>query len=285
MLYDEQQAILDYAHLCNGKREGSRISLLFNSHRLDTECLGSKASLYASLQDRSFCSGLSRALLFIDSTVPTSSAFYHAIRLGVNGISIPHEFRPNTARDIYTRAIPSTGTQLRILDPCAGWGGRMIGAASVGAHYEAYEPSSLTYRGLQSLGVWLQKFKTGFTFRVHHLPFEDSRPTSQSFDVALTSPPYYDTERYSDESTNSLNRYASFGEWCDGFYHPMIRGVLRALRPGADFILNIGDRKYPLSKELLRKQYAVQQSFNHFGLNAGFGRKADDGEKFYTLRA
>ena len=73
----------------------------------------------------------------------------------------------------------------------------------------------------------------------------------ESFDFAITSPPYYDTEHYSEENTNSLNRYKDFDEWCKCFYIPLIRKTMFGLKDGSVFILNIGSRKYPLNQVLL----------------------------------
>ena len=38
-----------------------------------------------------------------------------------------------------------------VLDPCAGWGGRMLGAVSYGANYIAFEPNTTTYSNLQKI--------------------------------------------------------------------------------------------------------------------------------------
>ena len=139
---------------------------------------------------------------------------------------------------------------LKILDPCAGWGGRMIGAASIpNTYYEACEPSTKTYDGLLKLGAWLKQLQPSFDFCVHKIPYEDFE-TNKKFDVALTSPPYYNTEHYSDEETNSLNRYKTFNSWVDGFYKTLILKTVDRLNDSGVFILNVGDRKYPLSDRL-----------------------------------
>ena len=83
------------------------------------------------------------------------------------------------------------------------------------------------------------------------MPYEDFQ-TDEKFDIALTSPPYYDTEKYSEEMTNSLNRYSTFDTWIDGFYRPLILDTINRLKDNASFILNVGDRKYPLSDTLFK---------------------------------
>jgi DNA modification methylase len=52
----------------------------------------------------------------------------------------------------------------------------------------------------------------------------------KSYDLMLTSPPYFDLEVYSHEETQSIKKYPTWAEWCDGFLEPVIREVLRCLK-------------------------------------------------------
>lgn len=126
----------------------------------------------------------------------------------------------------------------------------MIGAASLtNVSYTAFDPSTKTYKGLCQLGQWLSVLSPSFEYNITCLPFEDS-VLSDTFDIAFTSPPYYNAEHYSDEITNSLNRYDTFDKWVDGFYTTLILKTVDCLSEKGVFILNIGDRKYPLSERL-----------------------------------
>ena len=254
MLTNRFDATIAFARLCQGEQDGQKISLCFNPHRLDTSANGGK-TIFNSLKDEGFLSGLARAVLFKEGRV--NELLYQVIQLGINGVQYVNEFPPHVAVDLYKRfALPSGG--IRILDPCAGWGGRMIAAAAIGARYVGFEPCTDTWLGLLDLGTWLEQFQTGFTFSVFKMPFEDAQLPPGTFDIALTSPPYYDTERYSDEPTQSCNRYRTFDAWVSGFYRPLIYKAIEALKPGAVLILNVGDRRYPLATEL-RKEWGGQQ--------------------------
>jgi hypothetical protein len=163
----------------------------------------------------------------------------------------------------------------------------MIGAASVGAHYHGFEPSKRSYEGLLELGDWLRQFKTGFTFRVENIPFEDttlSSKLSAKYDLALTSPPYFDTEHYSNEPTQARLRYPSIEKFYKGFYIPMIRKATDM--SNGRFVLNIGDRRYPLTQTA--KQQAPELSFERlmkYQLAQGGGIRAADkvGETFWLV--
>ena len=77
------------------------------------------------------------------------------------------------------------------------------------------------------------------------LPIEDADPGEfeSVADIAFPSPPYFCREVYSDEETQSCNRYRTARDWCNGFLVPMMRFQFRAVKPGRNAIVNIADVK------------------------------------------
>ncbi len=285
--------IMEYALLLEGGDTCQRTSLLFNPHRLDIKTVKSKASVYAALkQVDSYASGLARAALFVSGGVAKTSvaceAMYTSIGIGVNGIQYVNEFPPAAMRDICLQH--RLGPDSRVLDPCAGWGGRMIGASAVVNEYRAFEPSTRTHAGLLRLRDFIASFRPSFKAKISMEPFEEGCRALREgyYDLAMTSPPYYDTERYADgEKTQSCNKFKSFEKWVDGFYVPLIRGTMRALKPGAPFIINIGSRMYPLN-DVLRQKFGAQLKITRAkgrlsGAEGSLGKKGE-GETFYELR-
>ena len=247
LFINKTKAVEEFFKLCNGVSAGKTISLMFNPHRLATDTEKDDLSIYESLQDDNKLSGLARLYLY-NLEHGINDAFYQTVQRGYQNIQYVNEFPPIVAQTIcktYGRS-----KQLNVLDPCAGWGGRMIGCASIpNTTYTAFEPSTKTYEGLCKLGEWLKSLQPTFEYHVYHLPYED-KEIDGHFDIALTSPPYYDTEHYSDEPTNSLNRYDSFDSWVEGFYKPLILTTLDLLKTDGVFVLNVGSRKYPLESKL-----------------------------------
>jgi DNA polymerase I-like protein with 3'-5' exonuclease and polymerase domains len=278
-------AMLEYASLCVGERTGQRISLLFNPHRLDTGTKRFPISLYKALQDPRFVNGLARVILWRKKKEPLASLFYNAIGTGTQGTSYVQEFPPHVARDLALDYGLSKSS--RILDPCAGWGGRMLGFSAVVNSYTACEPSSRTYAGLVKLLAFIKSFRGEFEATLYESPFEDVDLPSEQFDFAFTSPPYYDTEFYAPgESTNSFNRYASFDDWCLGFYAPLIHRTMAALKPEAAFVINIGSRLYPMNDKLMSISeglYKVERQKDRLSTSNGLGKKGE-GETFYEVR-
>ena len=285
MITNRYKEILEYIDLCNGLNTCQKTSLLFNPHRLETRSHSSKCSVYSALSHEKikYSRGLARTML--SKRNRWTEVLYQSIAWSIEGVQYIGEFPPHKARDIAKHY--KVNSKSSVLDPCAGWGGRMIGVSVVCDNYTAFEPSSLTFAGLKKLEAYLQSFSVDFSADLHMVPFENARLVKESFDFALTSPPYYNTELYSDEISNSLNRYKDFDEWCSGFYIPMIKKTMRYLKDGSVFILNIGSRKYPLNDVLFdvfsdRFQIRKQTKFT-LGGKGGLGKKGE-GETFYEIR-
>ena len=277
LFINEFQATIDYYKLSNDKKTGQLISLLFNYHRLDTKAQSNDKTIYSELKSKSYMIGIARSYFLKDENI------YHTFCWGINGIPLIAEFPPYIMRD-YCKQY-NLNKNSKILDPCAGWGGRMIGASVVCDNYTCFDPSTKTYNGLIKLYKWLKGFNNNFNANINKLPFEDSKLEKESFDFALTSPPYYNTEKYSDEETNSLNRYKTFDDWSNEFYIPLIKKTMRALKHNCTFVLNIGSRKYPLNQILLDNFSSIYEisklggALNRNGLN-----KKGEGETFYAIK-
>jgi len=272
LLYSKYEAIIDFSKLCNGINTGEKISMLFNPHRYNTPTKKSISIIDAMNHKPHYLSGLARATLWKEGVV--KELLYQTLQLGINGVQYVNEFPPYIARNYYIKY-----NAKYILDPCAGWGGRMIGSASMGSFYHGFEPSTKTYKGLLELGAFLKKFKTGFDFKIENIPFEDAKLT-EKYDFALTSPPYYDTEIYTNEITNSCNRYKTFEDWVNQFYIPMIQKVMKHTNK---FVLNIGSRTYDLKGILLNTYPTAIELSSSLSGKGGLGKQYNGKESFFLI--
>jgi len=78
-----------------------------------------------------------------------------------------------------------------VVDPCAGWGGRMLGALSCGRSYTGFEPWDESYQGLCAI----RDYVSGDNCSVIHGDFDPLLAPVES-DLVFTSPPYVDLEIY-----------------------------------------------------------------------------------------
>ena len=142
----------------------------------------------------------------------------------------PSVFRPTVARFIYeTFCKPGD----RVWDPCAGYGGRLMGAAAAGVHYVGTDVEPETVEGNLRLAEALE-----YDCEVHTVPAQEFTPPPVQ--LVFTSPPYYDQERYAG-GQQSWKEFNTFESWVEGFMRPLIRRAADALVPGGHLVLNVAD--------------------------------------------
>jgi SAM-dependent methyltransferase len=148
-------------------------------------------------------------------------------------------FRPLAAKAVFQQL---SGDRARVLDFSAGFGGRLLGALALNRHYIGIDPAHQQTRGLNRMVRALSCLAPGVA-EVRQGCAEDLLPLmpSSSIDLVFSSPPYFDHERYSNERTQSFNRYPSYGEWRERFLAVVVRETRRLLRPNGYLVLNVAD--------------------------------------------
>jgi len=146
-------------------------------------------------------------------------------------------FQPLVAAAIYARYGGSGGV---VYDSSAGWGGRLLGARLAGVQkYIACEPCEATFCGLSELS----RLVSGpIDVELHKCGSEDFQ-LNETVDLAFTSPPYFNTEHYSSEPTQSFKRFPLAKQWCVGFLRPTIAHTWSAIRPGGYMVISIAGRR------------------------------------------
>jgi len=130
----------------------------------------------------------------------------------------------------------------RFLDPCAGWGDRLLGAcASEHCHeywgVDPHKDAHTIYQGIKSA------YSKGKDIQLREAPFEDVELPTGHFDGVFTSPPYFDLETYSQDEGQSSLKYPEFESWAQGFLKPLVQKSFAALVPGGHFCINIADTR------------------------------------------
>jgi hypothetical protein len=154
-------------------------------------------------------------------------------------------FRPTAAKLIYEKF----GGDGVVWDMSCGWGGRLLGflAASNTKHYIGTEPSTRTYKGLLQMSKEFSYINKKVD--IYKQGSEDS-VFGESLDLCFTSPPYFDTEKYSDESTQSYIKYPTQDEWVNGFLRKTIENCYTGLKEGGYMLYNIANTpKYKFIEE------------------------------------
>ena len=154
-----------------------------------------------------------------------STPYLSEIKRGIyfcTGLTKNTMFRPHLAK-----AIISSYPGETVLDPCAGWGGRMLGTVAAGKKYIAFEPNLETYNNLIQLAEFLdiknqiEIYNVGSEHMNNYL--------TKKVDIILTSPPYFNLEIYADGKAQSENQYSSYESWCDGWLETVITNAISNL--------------------------------------------------------
>ena len=167
-------------------------------------------------------------------------------------------YRPQMAKMVVT----NLGAK-RVLDPCAGWGGRMLGIVAAGAEYIAFEPNTETYEGLLKLIKLL-----GIEDKVRIIKdsaLEMDKYDIGEFDLILTSPPYFDLEVYSHEDTQSIKGCDTYSMWVNNFLKPLIELSISHMKQNGWScwnVHNVGKMKMIDDVKVIHEGYNNQKVFS-----------------------
>ena len=145
-------------------------------------------------------------------------------------------FRPTVAKYIYN----AYGFKGTVLDMSSGFGGRYAGfLASSCKKYIGIDPSKKTYNGLLEMQKDFSYLGKESVF--YCMGSEDFIPEKESIDLCFTSPPYFDTEKYSLEQTQSYLKYPTIDSWINGFLGKTIENCYYGLKKNRYCIINIAN--------------------------------------------
>lgn len=152
--------------------------------------------------------------------------------------------------DIARRLICKYSNKGRVLDPCHGWGGRLVACMLEDVReYVGCDPSDVAHDGVTKIyNTYKQYQDTKATLL--KTPYEDAQIEGM-FDFAFTSPPYFDVEQY-DGNEQSHVKYNNYKLWVEKFYTPLIVNTMNRLNDGCVFALQVGSQSYPLKDDAIR---------------------------------
>lgn len=161
-------------------------------------------------------------------------------------ISAINIFRPLMAVEVYAKYKPYV-----VLDPCAGWGGRAVGAAVCG---------NIQYFGIdvnKSLKIPYQNMCAFLNSKINNENAHDNNSQKinltiadattfdyskiePNYDMVLTSPPYYFIEKYNHNKAYNNSK----DEMDEQFYVPLFSNTYLHLLPGGHMALNVNREIY-----------------------------------------
>ena len=199
-------------------------------------------------------------------------------------------FRPATAKTIYELYGKDN---CKVLDTSSGFGGRLLGffTAKNTSEYVGIDPNTADScnKFIEFMQMRFGLNKKAYVNKIGSEDFtiENYPQYENYFDISFTSPPYFDTERYSDSDTQSYKKFNTYDLWVDGFYRNTIYNSCNALKLDGTFAINIFEKVDNIkeyTEEFLNDCgfYIVKEDKYLLRVMSGT-QKGEDGE-FYTRK-
>lgn len=160
-------------------------------------------------------------------------------------------------RTITSKSIIEFFKAKRVLDPCVGWGGRMLGSLSAGddTYYVGCEPDPNTAMCLRNIlsdeAIPLNaRYRATIIEKPAELGLLEDIALMDKFDMILTSPPYFNLEIYTAGKQSTI-KYPSWEIWVEEWLKLVITKSLSYLKEGGVSCWSVknfkSDKKYPLA--------------------------------------
>jgi hypothetical protein len=154
-------------------------------------------------------------------------------------------YRPAIARAVISKF---SGPGATVVDFCAGYGGRLLGALAADRFYLGIEPNSSQIRGFERMKRAIRKegFRLPRTRFVQGAAEQCLTELPGRFaDLVYSSPPFFNWEKYSNGALQSFKRYPTYDQWQANFLYPVIKHSFRILRRGGFMAINVtnGNRR------------------------------------------
>lgn len=228
----------------------SKIVQAYHPEAFAVPCGASMSPLEGWNTDHVLLAAIKECLRFEDRLDPAIVLRAISLGFGVQGVTF---FAPAAALGTCRHFRPTY-----VVDFCAGWGSRMIGAIAAGVpRYVGIDPATVTMdQNRAMLGALREVLgPTDTEVGLETACGEDLMGSGRfsGCDLVFTSPPYFDTEHYSSEATQSYLRYPDLEWWYRDFLGACIRGAAKDLVSGGHLVLNVAswmkDRVAILARE------------------------------------
>lgn len=244
--YSTDELIKDIQSYQNGKGKLNKVLNHFFEECI-YNCRGSKYNLtpMQALKDDKIIRKIidytnSKPNFYTGNEISNIKSFF---RNGTNYARKVANFCPRNARNIYFKYHDINGDKINCLDTSMGFGSRMSAVLLSGHNYCGFDPNPELFSQLKKYktflkenGIISEKQKCG----LYKCGSEIFKPElTNLFDVAFTSPPYFNLEIYGREngaSTKSLNNYDL---WIENFVKPTIDNIYKYLKLGGYAMINI----------------------------------------------
>lgn len=152
-------------------------------------------------------------------------------------------FKPSVATYIYKKFGAT-----KVLDPCAGWGGRILGAWALNIKYIGIDTNRNIVTPYVNFTIQAPQTEDDKYRGLHYGSCFEEDFSQYDYDFVLTSPPYFNVEVYED-----MKPFDTEKQYYTQFLVPLIHKCLKDIQPDgkvcinvSDYIMNKAQMKYDL---------------------------------------
>ena len=169
---------------------------------------------------------------------PSPVDIYECHRINNGAIVL---FKPSTAKYIYKKFGSKS-----VLDPTMGWGGRLLGATSLGINYTGFDTNIDLRSGYEEMikDLKLQNVKLFWETSLN-----EDIISALDYDMVLTSPPYENLELY-----EHMTPWDTEEDFYKGFLIPLINLCHKYLKEGGHSCWNISPKMYKKLTQVYKYQ-------------------------------
>jgi len=243
---------------------GVKLANYFHPQMWTVRVNGSRAPLELFNDDERLRRVIRRAFKLWPTRYPVNESNMRQMLKTFSHTAGVSNFRPTAAKALYEEYSKSGDS---VLDFAAGYGGRLLGCMTLKRRYVGIEPCSDQLRGLRCMVRKLRGLvKVEARMTLHQACAEDLLPklASNSANMIFSSPPYFNTEHYSQEPSQSYIRYPTYEEWVKCFLKKVLAESHRILAPDGYLLMNVADiNGFALSDDvqsLAKKHFALLET-------------------------
>lgn len=207
---------------------GNKVLYHFQMDNLCRTTPEKKKSLYDVMNDPETKARLVRNAINFGRTGTLPNRMFEANRMNCAVVF----FKPTTAMYVYKKYGAT-----KVLDPTAGWGGRLLGAWALGIDYTGIDTNTdlmAAYDGiLQVLPDTTAQYQMIFDSCL------DADFSTIDYDFVLTSPPYINVELYP-----NMTPFESKEAYYKKFLIPLLNKCRAHIKPGGRVCFNISPKMY-----------------------------------------
>jgi hypothetical protein len=149
-----------------------------------------------------------------------------------------------------------------VLDFSAGWGDRLLAAMACDVRYVGVDPNHNIHQGYeQMIAMFRPDDKEKYT--MIQSTIQDAKLPDETFDLVMTSPPYFNLEEYQDEGKVMED---DEDEWFENFLAPAIVKCASRLNVGGHLVLVVNQKRHETYVGRMIRMTSKLEGFTYEGV-------------------